>query len=236
MRCPNDDHIIPDTVEFCPYCGSRVRRQTLGWIWILSGISGLVLIAGLLFALVFAALFAPGGGSGLPVPPTATPLPPPPTPLWIPPTATPVPPSPTARWMLPTATSVPPSPTIRWVPPTATPPVSPLPARNCPRPEVCITYPQMNDTLQGIVQIRGTATRPNFAYYKVEYQPEGAGTWNFLVRFDRPITNGVLMDWYTTTVRPGAYWLRLTVVDKTGNYWPELAELRVIVADQGQRP
>jgi catechol 2,3-dioxygenase-like lactoylglutathione lyase family enzyme len=92
----------------------------------------------------------------------------------------------------------------------------------------------MNDTLRGIVQIRGTATRPNFAYYKFEYKPEGAGTWNFLVRFDRPVTTGVLMDWYTTTVRPGVYWLRLIVVDKTGNYWPEFAELRVIVAENIQ--
>ena len=94
----------------------------------------------------------------------------------------------------------------------------------------------MNATLYGIVQFRGTATRPNFDYYKFEFKPEGAKDWNFLVRFDRPVVDGVLMEWHTTTVPPGVYWLRLIVVDKSGNYWPEFAELRVIVADQGQRP
>jgi lactoylglutathione lyase len=198
-----------------------------GWVWIAGGLTLLVGVCLMSAVLVSAS----------------------PTSQWVPLTATPIPPSLTTRWVLATATPVPPSSTSRWIPPTATsvppakppeptrPPValvSPLPVRNCPGPEVCITYPQMNDTLRGIVPIRGTATRSNFAYYKFEYKPEGAGTWNFLVRFDRPVTNGVLMDWHTTTVRPGVYWLRLIVVDKTGNYWPEFAELRVIVAENIQ--
>ncbi len=167
------------------------------------------------------------------------------------PTATEVYPTPTIPMVVqayytPTPQRVSPSPTPRKVPATATPtPQKPTPTptkapplgtRSCPRREVCITYPPMNATLRGVVQFRGTATRPNFDYYKFEYKPEGAQNWSFLVRFNRPVTNGVLMDWDTRTVRPGAYWLRLIVVDKTGNYWPEHAQIRVIVADQGQRP
>jgi hypothetical protein len=51
------------------------------------------------------------------------------------------------------------------------------------------------------------------------------------MRFEAPVTNGVLMDWDTRTVPSGAYWLRLIVVDNTGNYWPEYAEVRVVVAN-----
>jgi len=116
-------------------------------------------------------------------------------------------------------------------PHTATP-TPQLPKRACPSPEVCITYPPMNATLRGVVQFRGTATCPNFDYYKFEFKPEGAKNWNFLVRFNKPVVDGILMEWHTTTVPPGVYWLRLIMVDKSGNYWPEFAELRVIVAEQ----
>jgi len=198
-----------------------------GWVWIAGGRTLLVGVCLMLAVLVSASPTSQW------VPLTAMPIPPLSMTRWVLATATPVPPSPLSRWIPLTATSVPPTkPLEPTKPPVA--PVSPLPVRNCPRPEVCITSPQMNDTLRGIVQIRGTATRPNFAYYKFEYRPEGAGTWNFLVSFKRPVTSGVLMDWYTTTVRPGVYWLRLIVVDKTGNYWPEFAELRVIVAENIQ--
>ena len=71
---------------------------------------------------------------------------------------------------------------------------------------------------------------PNFQYYKFEYRPEGAD-WRFLVTFDRPMTSGTLMEWWTMTVASGTYWLRMTVVDKASNYLPP-AELRVHVAPQ----
>ncbi len=133
---------------------------------------------------------------------------------------------------LPTPSPVPqptrPTPTI----PLPTPTTIPAPtvsARACPRPEECITFPPMDAAVRGAVQFRGTAIRPNFQYYKFEFRPEGAKTWSFLRRFDQPATNGLLMEWDTTKVPAGAYWLRLIVVDKSGNYWPELAELRLFV-------
>ena len=84
-------------------------------------------------------------------------------------------------------------------------------------------------------QFWGTAARPNFDYFKFEIQPEDAEGWAFVARFNHPVTNGVLLtagpqgDWDTTKANPGAYWLRLVVVDITGNYWPEFAMVRVIV-------
>jgi hypothetical protein len=121
-----------------------------------------------------------------------------------------------------------PSPTMPLPTPTAIL-MSPVTAPACPRPEVCISFPPMDATLRGIIQFRGTATRPNFQYYKFEFRPENDKAWNFLGRSDWPVTNGLLMEWNTTQIPAGVYWLRLTVVDKSGNYWPEFAELRLFV-------
>jgi hypothetical protein len=70
----------------------------------------------------------------------------------------------------------------------------------------------------------------NFQYYKFEYRPEGA-EWRFLLQSDQPVVGGTLMEWWTMTVGPATYWLRMTVVDNGGNYLPP-AELRVHVAPQ----
>ena len=91
-----------------------------------------------------------------------------------------------------------------------------------------ITSPSSGAALRGTIQIRGTADSDRLAYYKLELRPEGDQTWGFLARFGQPVTDGVLMTWDTTTVSPGAYRLRLVVVDETGNY-PEPCEMRVIV-------
>lgn len=143
----------------------------------------------------------------------------------------------------PSAVSLSPSstPTIRRPTPTTTPtlaatrtPTATRPptvsVRACPRREACITYPFMDTTCRGIVRLRGTATRANFDYYKFEYRSEDVSTWSFLSRFDQPVINGVLLEWDTTNIPRGTYWLRLIVVDKTGNYWPEFAELRLVVS------
>ncbi|MDW8317596.1 MAG: hypothetical protein RMN53_07130 [Anaerolineae bacterium] len=101
----------------------------------------------------------------------------------------------------------------------------------CPRPEACITFPKPNDRISGIVAFRGTAIRDGFQYYKFEFRPETRPDYAYLVHFEAPVVHGVLMEWDTRTVPSGPYWLRLVVVDRTGNYWPEFAEIRVIVAN-----
>ncbi|HOG48807.1 MAG TPA: hypothetical protein PLJ35_17850 [Anaerolineae bacterium] len=88
----------------------------------------------------------------------------------------------------------------------------------------------MDAILQRTAGFRGTATRPGFAYYKFEFRPHDRANWSFLARFEQPVSDGVLMEWDTTTVPPGVYWLRLVVVDNTGNYWPDYAQVRVTVA------
>ena len=85
-----------------------------------------------------------------------------------------------------------------------------------------ITYPPPNATLSGVVNILGTATLPNFQFYKVEY---GFGTrpteWISIEGVARePVTDGVLVTWDTRALPAGSYVLRLTLVDITANYPP----------------
>jgi uncharacterized protein YraI len=139
-----------------------------------------------------------------------------------------------------TATLAPPEPLMQTssAPSTDTPrpppPPTPRPAvvvgsPQCPRSSCCITSPVQNETLKGVVPIQGTATDERFDFYKFEYRPESKPEYTYLVHKQTPVVNGILMDWWTMTVPPGTYWLRLTVVDKSGNYKPP-AELRIYVA------
>jgi hypothetical protein len=59
----------------------------------------------------------------------------------------------------------------------------------------------------------------------MEYSTVNDGhTWNHLLERDYPVENDKLMMLDTSTVPRGAYGLRLTVVDVTGNY-PEPCEV-----------
>lgn len=100
----------------------------------------------------------------------------------------------------------------------------------CPHPGSCIVDPRDNETILGVTAVRGRATCPNFQRYKVEYLPEGGTNWGVLRERYQSVeaSDGLLMEWYTGTVPPGAYSLRLTVVDRTGNYLPQ-AIIRVVV-------
>lgn len=145
----------------------------------------------------------------------------------LPPTSTSVATRPVTPFR-PTPTATPelvPTPTFT---PSPTPTVPSKPLPRCPNPHARITYPYMDEWISGVVPFKGSADIPNFQYYKFEYRPFGEKEWRFLVRFDRPVTNGTLMEWHTYTVPPGRYEVRLTVVDKTGNY-PEPCIVRVYV-------
>jgi hypothetical protein len=75
----------------------------------------------------------------------------------------------------------------------------------------------------------GTANLADLAYYKFEYKPADAPTWQFLTQVDgKTVTDDKLMDFYTTTIAPGVYDFRLLVVERSGNY-PPPCEIRVTV-------
>jgi len=134
------------------------------------------------------------------------------------------PPTPTPT---PVATETPvPTPTLTTPTPTVTPTPPLLP--QCPNPQARLTYPTVDAVLTGVVRIRGSAAIANFAYYKLEFRAEGAPAWSLLQRFEEPVTEGVLALWDVSPLSPGPYWLRLVVVDATGNY-PEPCQVRVII-------
>jgi hypothetical protein len=132
-------------------------------------------------------------------------------------TVTPVPPTPTA-----TATR---GPLVRPTPPwTPTPEETPTPEvtpASCPDPGSRITYPGVNQTVHGMVEIRGRATTDSFHFYKVEFSL-GHNSSEFHVIDDikySPVENGILVLWNTGELS-GPITLKLTVVKNDGNYPP----------------
>ncbi len=151
----------------------------------------------------------------------------------IAPTLTPTPPPAT---ITPTATPTQVRPT-RPVRPTDTPEVvvTPTPAVRppaCPNPSVRITSPGVNQVVRGNFPVRGTASGASFQYYKIEVGP---GTnpreheWTVVGNLHRsPVDGGVLETFSSSAYPPGAYTLRLVVVDQTGNY-PEPCRVTISV-------
>lgn len=164
-----------------------------------------------------------------------------PTPPIIGPTLTPIPTATPTLVIENTPTPLvpvqpPASPTPATTPtPTPTPQATPTPQvipPNCPNPGVRILSPGMNQTVSGSVAIIGTANIPNFQFYKVEFAPgeqPADSAWAVIGDVVRqPVENGLLATWPAGAFPAGTYWLRLTVVDITGNF-PPPCTVRVIV-------
>jgi len=90
--------------------------------------------------------------------------------------------------------------------------------QGCTAPGVQLTDPVAGQRVSGIVQLNGTANIDGFQYYKFEIRPDFAEVFNFYDQFDVPVTNGVLGEINTAQFDPGLYWIRLVVVDQTGNF------------------
>ena len=143
--------------------------------------------------------------------------------------------TPTPTPLLPTPTATP-RPTPTRIPTVAVPtrlptPPTPTPAPiSCPDPNICITFPRLNQTLSGQITIQGTANHERFQFYKVEWgageSPEAWHSINEIVR--TPVVNGPLMSVNTAALPNGVVWFKLTVVDITGNFPPPHA-VRVII-------
>jgi formylglycine-generating enzyme required for sulfatase activity len=73
--------------------------------------------------------------------------------------------------------------------------------------------------------IRGDADIQNLEYWKCEISADGT-SWTVLKRSESPLRDGVLVEFNTGSVPRGAYQIRLTAVDRTGNY-PEPCVIQV---------
>lgn len=94
------------------------------------------------------------------------------------------------------------------------------PARDCSAGNAAILVPQTGATLNGVVQIEGTAALGDeFQYYKLEVAPVGTEAWGDIGGLVRqPVINGQLGVWDSAAVPDGNYMIRLRAVDPTGNY------------------
>lgn len=86
----------------------------------------------------------------------------------------------------------------------------------CIPDRVMITSPEPGDTLSGTVDITGTASIPNFGFYKYEVALMGTQTWATISAGRVPKVNTSLGPWNTTSLTNGDYFLRLVVTDNVG--------------------
>ncbi len=140
-------------------------------------------------------------------------------------TNTPVPLTPT-----PTATRGPlVRPTPPWTPTPEAPPTPVVVPAACPDQGAKITSPGVNQTVRGVVEVKGKASIDQFQFYKVEFG-FGHNPAEFYV-IDQlkysPVNDGVLIVWNTAGLS-GPVTLRLTVVNIDGNY-PAPCDVPVLV-------
>ena len=157
------------------------------------------------------------------------------------PTAVPTIPPPPTSTAAATATFAP----VPTVAPIATPldraPDTPVPAPTtegeqaslvaaCTSAGTQIISPKNGDRVSGVIDVIGTASLPNFSFYKFEIQWPDSDQWVTLRSFEVPVAGGLLGIWDTTPLlgQPGTYRFRLVVVDDTSNF-PEPCVISVVI-------
>jgi hypothetical protein len=83
-----------------------------------------------------------------------------------------------------------------------------------------ITQPGAGATINGVFTVFGTAAVDNLQYYKIEIRPDQSDMYHFYDRYESSVADGALAQVNAGLFNDGVYWVRLTVVDHTGNYPP----------------
>lgn len=86
----------------------------------------------------------------------------------------------------------------------------------CVADRIIITSPEPGETVNGIIEISGTADVPNFGFYKYEVAPLGTENWATISAARETKQNAKLGDWNTSSLANGEYFLRLVVTDNVG--------------------
>ncbi len=81
-----------------------------------------------------------------------------------------------------------------------------------------ITSPRPNTLVSGVVDVRGTATDPNFLRWELYWGPNGINRWTLLTQGDRQMVESLLAQLDLRGIPSGDYDLRLRVVRQDGNY------------------
>lgn len=91
-------------------------------------------------------------------------------------------------------------------------PGSDLAIEGCTAPSTQITNLSPGQSISGTFNVRGTASAPNFQYYKIEVRPDFASVFNFYSRSETPVENGALATIDSAIFGRGLHWIRLTVI------------------------
>jgi hypothetical protein len=116
--------------------------------------------------------------------------------------------------------------------PTATPyPQAALPgiASNCQENILEFTFPAQGESVSGVVELLGNVNTPNFGSYKYEYSPSGEINWVTIAAGGEIRENESLGYWFTGSLTPGDYLLKLVALDNQGNeQTPCIVNVRVV--------
>jgi len=100
------------------------------------------------------------------------------------------------------------------------PPPSEECSPNDPRPFVVVSSPAEGQTVQGVIQLRGAVTMPDFNRYEIRYgvshQPEAFSQPVIVETVQRPEGESVLAEFDTRQLENGQYTLRLVAIDAFG--------------------
>jgi hypothetical protein len=103
----------------------------------------------------------------------------------------------------------------------------------CSNPGATISSPSSGAQVQGLVEVRGSANIPNFAFYKIEIKAsDSSANWQVVTAGNKPKLDDVLGAWDTSLVINGVYLLQLVVTDTAGNA-PLPCALEVVVLPTG---
>lgn len=80
-----------------------------------------------------------------------------------------------------------------------------------------IIGPSAGQPVSGLLTIVGTATLPDFGYYRLDMRAFDAAGYTFVSRFAAPVSEGILGQIDTSQYANGLYWLRLSVVNAQGS-------------------
>lgn len=91
-------------------------------------------------------------------------------------------------------------------------------AVGCTNPAVQITRPAIGQRVSGVFDVVGNASYgESFGYYSLQIRADSSATYNFYSRSENPVLNGVLGQMDAGMFSPGLYWIRILIVDNTGN-------------------
>ncbi|GAB4463570.1 MAG: hypothetical protein Kow0070_24280 [Anaerolineales bacterium] len=86
----------------------------------------------------------------------------------------------------------------------------------CEKDKIMLTSPKPGEVVTGTVTLTGTASIPNFGFYKYEIAPVGTSLWTTIAAGAKPVKDGELGQWDTTALANGDYFLQLVIIDNVG--------------------